>query len=391
MRYILKELFRHRLRTAFSILGYAIAALFILMLLSLGSSNNKRSLSILQNTGTHFIVYIPSGTSFCTSGKSDGYVFAEGVKTMMLDNDLLLNIKNGVKGVKDAAPCLLYKMYDQHFATDISIAGIDTFSIAAKSTTCSKTNLVAGKFISGDPGEIVAEQSFASAHGLDLGDTLEIFGGKMVLAGIVNSGIKPVKADFYSPISHVRTILKDRLQCNAPYFDMNIILVEAEDARVQDDVIAHIKNMMYRFTVSSYNCYEPAYTVMSIIDRTSALLTAVIFSFLVIFSAKTQLSSLTERFREIGVLKSLGWSDKSLSLQLLAISFIQAFTGVTLGAVAGTILIPVRNIAGQETVVQLQHIILLYTLSVGGAAMAVAFPVLKIYRSKAGDILRNYS
>jgi predicted lysophospholipase L1 biosynthesis ABC-type transport system permease subunit len=310
---------------------------------------------------------------------------------MMLDNDLLRNIKNGVKGVRDAAPCLLYKMYDQHFNTDISIAGIDTSSVAAKSNTCSKTNLIAGKFISDDPGEVVAEQSFVNAHGLDLGDTLEIFGDKLILAGIVNSGIKPVKADFYSPINHVRTILKDRLQCNAPYFDMNIILVEAEDARTQDDVMAHIKNMMYNFTVSSYNCYEPAYRVMSIIDRTSAAVTAVIFAFLVIFSAKTQLSSLVERFREIGILKSLGWSDRSLSLQLLAISFIQAVTGVTFGSIAGIILIPLLRISISATEVRLQHILLLYTLSVAGAVIAVAFPVLKIYRSKAGDIIRNYS
>ena len=127
------------------------------------------------------------------------------------------------------------------FQSDISIGGIDTTSIATKSNVCARTNLIAGKFLSANPDELVAEQSFAVAHNLSLGDTLNVFGGKMVLAGIVNSGIKPVKADFYAPIEFVRSILKDKLQCNAPNFDMNIILVEVADARLQDEVIEHIK------------------------------------------------------------------------------------------------------------------------------------------------------
>ena len=218
----------------------------------------------------------------------------------------------------------------------------------------------------------------------------------MVLAGIINSGIKPVKADFYAPIEFVRTILKDRLQCNATDFDMNIILVEVADARMQDKVMGHIKNMMYKFSVSSYNCYEPAYKVMVIIDKSSVGLTILIFIFLVIFSAKTQLTALVERFREIGILKSLGWTDFDLSTHIFLVSFIQSIIGVTLGLFIGIGVIQILNHLSIplfqyiEFRFQYTSIPLLYCLSLLGAFIASIFPVIRIYRAKAGDIMKNY-
>jgi ABC-type lipoprotein release transport system permease subunit len=395
MRYVFKELRRHFWRTIFSVIGYAIASVFILIILCINGSNKKDSFGILQSTGTHFIAYIPSSTSCCTSGIANGSVYAEGVNTMMLDHELLRTIKN-VKGIRDAAPCLLYKMYDDSFKSDISIAGIDTSSLASKSNVCARTNVIAGRFLSSNPNELVAEQSFAVAHNLSLGDTLNVFGGRIVLAGIVNSGIKPVKADFYAPIEIVRTILSDNLQCNATHFDMNIILVEVADARMQDEVMQKIKNMMYKFTVSSYNCYVPANKVMSIIDNSSLGLTLLIFVFLVIFSAKTQLTALIERFREIGILKSLGWSDFNLSIHIFLVSFIQSIIGVTLGLLLGIGLIEILaklEISLFQSVdfrFQYTSIPLLYCLSLAGAFIASIFPIIRIYRTKAGDIIKNY-
>ena len=395
MRYVFKELRTHFWRTVFSIIGYAIAAIFILIILSLTGSNKKDSFGLLQSTGTHFIVYIPTDADCCTSGIANGSVIAEGVKTMMLDPDMLRTIKN-VEGVKDAAPCLLYKMYNDGFQSDISIAGIDTNSVATRTNVCARTDLIAGKFLSDSPDELVAEQSFAAAHNLSPGDTLDVFGGKKILAGIVNAGIRPVNSDFYAPIEIVRSILKDKLQCNAPYFDMNIILVEVADARTQDDVIGRIENMMYKFAVSSYKCYQPAYKVMSIIDKSSVGLTILVFIFLVIFSAKTQLTALIERFREIGILKSLGWSDFKLSTHIILVSVIQSIIGVTLGLLLGIGVIQILRsleiplFQSVEFRFQYTSIPLLYCLSLIGAFIASIFPVIRIYSTKAGDIIKNY-
>ena len=398
MNYLIKELSRHYWRSIASIAGYFIATLFILLVLSVTGKNEKDSFGILKGTGTHFIVYIPTNASCCVSCTGDstsGSLFSEGVFTLMLDGDLITSIKK-IDGVRDAAPYLLYKLYDQKYKTDISLGGIDTSSIATKNNVCAVTNLIAGKYLSDKQNEIVAEESFAKAHNFSVGDTLSIYGGKLILAGIINTGIKPGKADIYAPIENVRTILKDKLKCISPGFDMNIVLVEVTDARIQKNVIDEIKKKMNYLSVSSYNCYEPAGKVMTIIEKTSQVLSIMIFLFLLVFSVKTQLTSLMERYREIGILKSLGWSDYRLSRQILLSSVIQALLGATLGIVTGAMIIQLMNGYNIrlfdliEFQFEYRKVLILVFLSLSGGIIASIFPIIKLYSTKAGDMINNY-
>jgi ABC-type antimicrobial peptide transport system permease subunit len=135
---------------------------------------------------------------------------------------------------------------------------------------------------------------------------------------------------------------------------------------------------------------------MSIIEKSSFGLTLLIFIFLIIFSAKTQLTALIERFREIGILKSLGWSDFELSTHILLVSFIQAIIGVTIGLLLGIVVIQILKnpvfplFQNFDFRFQYTDIPLLYCLSLAGAFIAGIFPIIKIYRTKAGDIIKNY-
>ena len=398
MNYIIKELRRHKWRTIAGISGYFIATLFILLVLSVTFTNEKNTFGILKGTGTHFIVYIPSNTSCCKScdtESSNGSLVAEGVYTLMLNSDLLASIKE-IEGVRDAAPYLLYRIYDEKLMCEVSLGGIDTNSIATKNNVCAVTNLISGKYLSANPTEIVAEESFAMAHHISIGDTLKTYGGKLVLAGIINSGIKPGKADLYAPIGNVRTILKEKMKCISDGFDMNIVLVEVTDARIQPRVMKEIKQKMNYLSLSSYNCYQPASDVMAIMSGTSAILSIVIFVFLIIFSAKTQFTSLMERFREIGILKSLGWSNSKLSLQILFISVIQAIIGASAGILIGLLIIQLLSVYQIKLFNQLEfhlqtaRIALLIVLSLTGGLLAGIFPIIKLYRTRAGDMIINY-
>jgi ABC-type lipoprotein release transport system permease subunit len=395
MQFLIKEFRRHLFRTATSITGYFIASLFIILILSVSGTNEKKSFGILKGTGTHFIAYIPSKGSCCESATASGSLFADGVYTQMLSSDLIDSVK-AIKGVRDAAPYLLYQIYDSVYKAQVSLGGIDTSSIATSTNVCAATNVIAGKFISSSPDEIVAEESFAQAHHLSLGDTLAIFDGKFVLAGIINSGIKPGKADFYSSIESVRKILRDDLNCASPEFTMNIILVEVADARNQPEVISQLKKQMSYFSISTYNCYEPATKVMSISTRTTAVLSIMIFIFLLVFSAKTQLTALRERYRELGILKSLGWSNEKLSNQLILFSLLQSLIGACIGIVLAILVIAIINqfnfkiSDSVELNFQYSSIPFVILLSVTGCLLAAVFPVFKIHNSKAGDLINDY-
>ena len=398
MNYLVKELLSHRWRTITGITGYAIAVLFILLVMSVNLTSERDSVGILKTTGTHFIVYVPSSSSCCSPSDrnaSEGSLTAEGGYTMMLNSDLIYSVSE-IPGVKDAAPYLLYKIFDSNYKCNISLGGIDTGSVATRNNVCAATNLIAGRYLSGNRYEVVAEESFAMAHKLSVGDTLKTYGGRLVVGGIVNSGIKPGKADLYAPIEHVRTILRDSLKCISTGFDMNIIVVEVADARMQNRVIRQLKEEMNYLSVSSYNCYEPASEVMAVMEGTSSALSIVIFLFLIIFSAKTQITSLMERIREIGILKSLGWSDSRLSRQILSISLIQSFLGASIGIIIGLGIIyflnhyQIRIFSSLVLYFQTDKLPSLFLLSLAGGLMASIFPIIKLHRTKAGDMINNY-
>ena len=398
MNYIIKELRRHFGMTIASISGYIIATIFILLILSVNGTDSENSTRILKGTGTHFIVYIPSNISCCVSCDNEGNkgsLIAEGVNTIMLTRDVIDSIKM-INGVKDASPYLLYKHYEPKFNADISLGGIELNSIATTNNVCAANNIISGKFLSDNNDDVVAEESFAVAHNLSVGDTLKIYGSNIIISGIVNSGIKPGKADLYSPIDNVRKILKDNLKCLSPGFDMNIVLVEVADSRKQNGVLLKLKEKMKYLSVSSYNCYQPASEVMAIKGKTSTLLSVLIFIFLMIFSAKTQLTSLIERYREIGILKSLGWSNYKLGRQILNISMIQALIGVTIGVLSGFVIILIMNsyevrIFGvMDLQFQFTSIPLLFGLSIAGGLLAVIFPIIKLYRTKAGEMINSF-
>lgn len=385
MKFIFKELMRHRWRTLSSIIGFTIAALFIILLKAFNSHYQRDSFKILKGTGTHFIVYIPSSKSCCNNFNGKGGICAEGVYTHMLSRNMLQQLRQ-IDGIKDAAPYLLYKIFDDHFQSDISIGGIDTNSYATRTNVCAVTNVIEGKFISADTNEIVVEQSFAQAHQLHIGDSLHIFGSTLTLAGIINSGIKPAKADFYAPIENVQLILKNKLRCNAPGFDMNIILIEVADARRQEEVINAVKKQMLYASISSYNCYEPARNVMSIIGRATSVLNVIVLLFLIIFAAKTQTTSLMERLQEIGILKSLGWSNISIAQQMIAVSLILSICGSMLGsAIAVGVITAVYHLK-----INLLLILMVNGLLIIGGLIASMYPIIRIYRLKAGEIMKNY-
>ena len=399
MKYLFRELYRHKWRTITGISGYLLASLFLMLVLSLNYSQQNDSVGILRSTGTHFIVYLPSTVSCCRPGCEDpvnGSLIAEGGFAQMLNSDVIETVRS-THGVRAAAPYLLYKLHDEKLQCDITLGGIDTSNIATKTNVCSADNLIAGTYFRGNKGEVVAEEAFAMAHKLKPGDTLQTFGGKLIIRGIVNSGIKPGKADLYSTIDHVREVLKDNLQCISDGFDMNIILVEVADARIQPRVMNDIKKQLSFLAVSSYNCYQPASDVIGIMEGAGTVMTVLIFIFLVIFSAKTQFAGLIERYRELGILKSLGWTNSSLSFSIVLSSVIQSLAGSIAGILLGLLVVFLLGLNGARVldsfdfIVQPGRIGLLILLCLAGSVIATIWPVIKLARAETGDMINSYN
>jgi len=199
-----------------------------------------------------------------------------------------------------------------------------------------------------------------------------------------------------STFDNLKLLLKDQLKLNMSGFDFNIILVEVEDSRNQTQVIESIKIRNQYASLSSYNCHKPAAAAMAITGNASTILYAMIFLFLVIFAAKTQTTALMERLREIGILKSLGWSNIRLGGQIIAGSLIQAITGSVFGIILALVSLKlldqlqIQLVESSVISIQFTQILFVSSLALAGALLASLFPILKIYRLSAGDIMRSY-
>lgn len=77
-RYAIKELVRHRTRTAVNILGYAIAVAFMVTVISMTQSYSLAAVDVLKSTGAHFMAFIPQSQPRCEGQFESGPV-AEGV------------------------------------------------------------------------------------------------------------------------------------------------------------------------------------------------------------------------------------------------------------------------------------------------------------------------
>ena len=90
------------------------------------------------------------------------------------------------------------------------------------------------------------------------------------------------------------------------------------------------------------------------------------------------MASLTERYREIGILKSLGWKNSQLSNQIIFLSVIQSLIGSVIGILLGVLIIFSINTFHFNLMDLVFHIrfeimLLLIALALLGALVAAIF------------------
>ncbi len=222
--------------------------------------------------------------------------------------------------------------------------------------------------------------------GLKAGERLVIAGAAYRVAGIVNTGIRPAKANVYMPIEEARKAAAAHL----PDMDLSpyatAVLVEVKNARRQEEAFQSVKSRFPGLVISSYACYQPAERVMGINEDAFRALGAGIAAFILLMVMRSQIAVVMERRREIGMLKAIGWPDKNVVRLLFAETLLQAAAGVAGGCLLAVV--TARFLATPAA------------LSGGGLALSAGLPFLggtvaailsawKAARVRPGEALRQ--
>ncbi|MBI3946532.1 MAG: ABC transporter permease [Armatimonadetes bacterium] len=399
MECAVRELWRRKGRTLANVAGYALAVAMMGVITSLLVFAREATGEVLASTGTHFMAFAPTSAEECAGRlrdpENEGFV-VNGAPTRLLAIGLVDQVR-GLPAVKQASPYLLFRFQDPASGQTFTVGGFDPSHAAAVGTTCcAPSDVVEGRFLNPDEsGGAMAEEAFARARGLHPGTAVEIAGARFPIRGIVNPGVRPAKADLYMALPDAAALIGRRLV--APLRgEVSAVLVEVVSSRRQAEAMDGVKRLLPGAVVSSYACWKPAAKVMGMNEGAAWLLTLVIGACAVVLALKSQLASLIERRRDIGILKAMGWTDGSVVLQILSESLLQAVAGGLLGCLAAFLLLrlaPLKALSGIEApgTIGVSAVLLGagFALALLGGVVAGSFPALLAARQRPAEALRR--
>jgi putative ABC transport system permease protein len=405
LRHAWCELRRRKARTLTTVFGYALAASSMMVLLGILQVSGQGSAAILDHTGTHFVAFSPADMAACgpcqaianSQIQSEGLV-AFGTRTNLMPHAFVDKIKT-LSTVVDAAPYLQYRFRDPNDGHLYTLGGFDPNNAMVVGTTCcAVTDVINGRFlVPGDKGKVLLEQAYAQLRRLNVGDSVRIADQPFAVLGIINPGIRPAKADIYVPYPEAERLIATQLP-NVPLEGYaNLILVEVKNSSVQDQAIREVKSLYPDLVISSYACYKPASKARVINTTAIGLLAVAIGVFAVLLAMVSQLAVLVERRRELGILKTLGFSNGRIMGQIVLESMLQAAMGALVAGLCVLLLTPwvfliwlaPLGIAA-SSIRWLPICLLAICLSVGGGLLAGLFPALWAARQHPASLLRRF-
>jgi putative ABC transport system permease protein len=343
--YALCELRRRKARTLMCVTGYTLAVSSMIVLVGVLLAAKQGSAKILDHTGTHFVVFSPDvglcGPCRIYAGnqvKSEGFV-AFGTLVNLIPHEFVGKICN-LSSVAAASPYLQYRFRDPNDGYLFTVGGFDLKdAVVVRTTCCAATDIVKGRFLAeGDRNKILVEQAYAQLRQINLGDTIRIAEKEFSVLGIIDPGVRPAKADIYMLYEDAERLIDPQLPNLPIQGNANLILVEVAQSSEQDRAIRAVKSLYPDLVISSYACYKPASRARRINTTSITLLIIVIGVLTVLLAIVSQLTSMVERRRELGILKTIGFSNSQIMSQVILESVLQAAIG-SIAAVLIVILI----------------------------------------------------
>jgi putative ABC transport system permease protein len=238
-----RELKQHKRRTLAVISGYALIVAFLIVLAAVLFYSRVVQNITIGEAGTYFVTWLPACGDISSLSEEDLARLARGIipevckeqcenctgcnkKPFDIINEGFVINTNGTRLlsfeivekiaalplVKDASPCLMFRFRDPQTNTIFAVGGIDPRSSAVSTNCCAASDVVAGTFLDvSQVGRVLVDVGFAGNHGLECGSRLVIASETFEVAGIVNSGARPVKPDVVMLYAEAERVINRRI------------------------------------------------------------------------------------------------------------------------------------------------------------------------------------
>jgi len=302
-QFIWRNLFHRPVRTFIGVLAIAVEIMLVVVIVGLTSGMLQETAKRIEGIGADIMVQAPAAQILIGfSGSPMPIKIADKIQDL--------------KYVQMVAPVLL--QFNSSGGVEV-VYGIDPESFRAVS---GGFVFLAGHDMEG-PDDLLVDDWQAKAKHIKVGETFKLFNHEWNVAGIVEHG---KGARLFVPIATLQDLVGARDKAS-------IFLVKCTRPEHTDDVIQEIEQLLPNHPVRPLKDFTSLMTSTNIpglqtfINAMIAL--AVAIGLLVIFL--TMYTTVLERTRDIGVLKSLGASKLLIVRALLTETALLCFLGIAAG------------------------------------------------------------
>ena len=327
LHYVIKELYHQRRRTIISILGLSIGIALFVILNALSLAYHEAARAPLKEVGADITVQ-RSGN---VPEELAGAVFPCSAVTIRKDETERIEKIPGIRGMGKA---LLLWVFDQNRAW--IVLGIEQDNPIGPSIL--RNFVTEGRYFEAGKPEAMVEAAYARQFDIRPGDAVSVAGREFPVVGIVDAShaAKIAVANLYLPLTEAQTLAaaSKPLQSVSPFApgDVNLLFIKADQEKITS-VASALKGILGEkatiATPESFLKLLGSFFALSDKFTLAASLIAMLIAILIAF--KTMAGNITERAREIGVLKAVGWTNRNVTIQLLGESVIQCFIAGVLG------------------------------------------------------------
>jgi len=356
LSYVWRHLVQRKVRTGLSMLGVAASVAGIVALISVSHGMRGSFDEYMEASGASLAVFSGDVADLVFSSVSqeeiDGIRAVDGVTGVARVNFSMVRPPRGEGGKRATSTILCFGRYPEERI-------MNRYDAA----------LVAGRLLE-KKDEIIVSRWIAGRLGWKVGTTVPLFDREFKVVGIYESDIPWENGGL---IMHAG-VLAERLGRRDNYTLVFVYSAPADAGRVA----AALRAKFPRLTVVEPREFTNAFREqLEIVDEFIALITIIALVVGVLGVLNTMMMSVSERTREIGVLRALGWSKGRVLKTILAEGVVLSCLGGALGLGLG--------VAGTEALLALfpeAYLVALYqpsTFLFGGAVAIVVGVLAALY------------
>ncbi len=327
LRYLKNELYYQKRRTLAAVIGLSIGIALLIILNALSMAYRRAAHVPLQEIGADVTVQrsgdVPKDLT--------GAVFPCSAVTIRDEEVKRIKALPGVRGVGKA---VLLWVFDSNRAW--IVLGVEQQNSVGPSIL--RNSVVEGRFLKEGKVEALVEVSYARQYGIKVGDTISVAKRDYPVVGLVDASraAKIAVANVYLPLAEAQSLAASsgQVQAVSPFnpADVNLLFIKADQEKIPA-LSSALRTMMGKnATIGTPDSFLKLLgSLFALSDKftLAASLIAILVAVLIAF--KTMAGNITERAREIGVLKAVGWINRNVVAQLLAESVIECFMAGILG------------------------------------------------------------